>query len=102
MSTQIARDIIGGTTRERGSHHIDRDKRRTFIGLDPVLFQLPQPDLILHSHWDQWFLNGAQSWKGQSAARETTCDPLGWLHEGGGLKDSRFSSSGDVRAWSGS
>lgn len=75
---------IGGITRERDSHHINIDKRRTFIGLDPVLFQLPQPYLILYSHRDQWFLNEKQSREGQSATDGTTCDPTGQLHRGAG------------------
>lgn len=44
--------------RARDSHLINIDKRRTFIGLDPVLFQLPQPNLVLHSNRNQWFLKG--------------------------------------------
>lgn len=52
------RHKIGGITRARGdSYPINRDKRRTFIGLHPVLFQLPQPYLILDSDRNQWFLN---------------------------------------------
>ena len=30
--------------------------RLTLLGLHPIFLKLPQADLILYSHWEQWFL----------------------------------------------